>query len=242
MRCTCMATVKYNFDETFTIKNKITGNKFVNNITDKKIYLVKAGTGKKSLLADFCITDLVWNDSNKDIDNVKLNGTGGATDYAIGSNATALKNRIFKESFIGSGQVLPSSTDKKFQQFAVNDLLYEMILTIVYKIQDNSLPVGTENVTLTITSSDTASFTNGTVTVTATDESSTAVQGLKITGSIGETAVSGTTDSSGQVSTTLTSAGTFAISVESEATTAYKAASKTGSVTVTAITAEPGDG
>lgn len=117
-----------------------------------------------------------------------------------------------------------------------------MILTIVYKIQDNSLPVGTETVTLTITSSDTASFTNGTVTVTATDESSNAVQGLKITGSIGETAVSGTTDSSGQVSTTLTSAGTFAISVESEATTDYKAATKTGSVTVTAINTEQGDG
>ena len=71
--------------------------------------------------------------------------------------------------------------------------------------------------------------------ITATDEDGNAVQGLKLSGTIGETEITGTTDSSGQVSETLTSAGTFAISVETEATTNYKAATKTGSVTVTAI-------
>lgn len=238
-----LASVKYNFDDNFTVKNKLTGNSFVNDVEKNKIYLKQAVTGAKKVIADFCITDLVWDSSNKDITSIKLVNSDASTDYTLASNHAALKNRLFKECYPSpNGNPVISSPDKKFMYFGVNGLLYEFICMIVRKIQDDTLPVGLETVTLAITSSDTASFTNGTVTITATDESSTAVQGLDITGTIGEVEVEGTTDASGQVSVTLDAAGTYAVSVESAATTAYKAATKTGSVTVTAIEAEPGTG
>ena len=230
-----MTNIKYNFDGTMTLKNKITGNKFINNVSDKKIYYIKAQTGKKSLLADFCFTDLIWNDSSKDIDNITLDGVGGKTDYTIGSNSTALKNRIFKESNIGTGAILPSTTDKKFQHFAVNDLLYQMILVMVYRIQDETLPTDKEGVTLSISTEDSAGFTNGTVIVTAKDESSTEIEGLNISGLIGDDIeITGITDNNGKVETSVSTEGTFDISVESEETEVYKSATKTGSVTVTA--------
>lgn len=231
-----MTDVKYNIDEKFTVRNKLTGNSYVNDVSAKKIYVKAPLTGARKVVANFCITDMVWNDSSKDIDKITLNGSA-STEYTLNTNAAALKNRIIAEAYPSdnAGFIPGSSPDKKYMQFGVNSYLYEFILLVVKAIQDNTLPVGTETVTLAITSSDTASFTNGTVIVTATDESSTAIEGLTIKGKIGTTTVNGTTNSSGQVSTTLEAAGTYAIEVESVATTAYKAASKTGSVTVTAI-------
>lgn len=235
-----MTDVKYNIDDTFTVHNKLTGNTYINDVTAKKIYIKAPISGKRKVVAKFYISDLVWNDSSKDIDKITLGGSA-STEYTLNTNAAALKNRIIAEAYPSGGFVPGSSPDKKYQQFGVNEYLYEFIQLVVKAILDESLPVGTETVTLSISSSDTASFTNGTVTITAKDESNTAIQGLTIKGKIGTTNVNGTTDSSGQVSTTLTEAGTYAISVESTATTAYKAASKTGSVTVTAIE-QQGDG
>lgn len=229
-----MTTKRYNLDERFLLRNKISGEAFINDPDKKKIYKREKLTGKLAKIADFCFTDIVWNESNKDIDKITLDGSA-STEYTLSSNSGALKNRIFKESYTTGGQVIPSSPDKKYMHFAVNNALYEFILLIVRAIENGELIVGLTGVVLAITSSDTASFTNGTVVVTATDEDGNAVQGLKLSGTIGETEITGTTDSSGQVSETLTSAGTFAISVETEATNTYKAATKTGSVTVTAI-------
>lgn len=225
---------RYNFDDKFTLRNKVTGCSFVNDVVKKKIYCRAPYTGKISVLADFCITDLVWNDSNKDIDKITLTSGAGSTEYNLSSNHGALKNRIFKESFVTGGQ-LPSSPDKKFMHFAVNDKLYEFILLIVRTIQNDGLNPGLTDVSLTITSSDTETLTNGTVIITAKDEDNTVIEGLKITGTIGETEVDGTTNSSGQVTVTLEAAGTYDIEVNSASTTVYKSASKTGSVTVTTI-------
>lgn len=236
-----MTDVKYNIDEKFTVRNKLTGNSYVNDVSAKKIYVKAPLTGARKVVANFCITDMVWNDSSKDIDKITLNGSA-STEYTLNTNAAALKNRIIAEAYPSdnAGFIPGSSPDKKYMQFGVNSYLYEFILLVVKAIQDNTLPVGTETVTLAITSADTASFTNGTVTITAKDESNTAIQGLTIKGKVGTTTVNGTTDSSGQVSVTLEAAGTYAVEVESVATTAYKAATKTGSVTVTAIEAGGG--
>ena len=233
-----MTDVKYNIDDTFTVINKLTGNKYINDVTAKKIYIKAPITGAKKTVANFCISDMVWNDSSKDIDKITLNGSA-STEYTLNTNAGALKNRIVAEAYPSECGFMPgSSPDKKYMQFGVNGYLYEFIQLVVRAIVDDTLPVGTETVTLAITSSDTASFTNGTVTITAKDESNTAIQGLTIKGKVGTTNVNGTTDSSGQVSVTLEAAGTYAVSVESVATTAYKAATKTGSVTVTEITGQ----
>lgn len=227
-----MTDVKYNFDETFTVKNKLTGNSYVNDVDKKKIFFKQPLTGARKLVAEFCVTDLVWNDSNKDIDKITLNGSA-STEYTLSSNHAALKNRIFKEAYPSGIGFPASSPDKKFMHFGVNEALYEFISCVVRGIQAGTLPVGKETVTLAITATDTETLTNGTIVVTAKDESNTAVQGLKITGTAGEEEIDGTTDSSGQVSLTVEAAGTYAVSVASAATDAYKAATKTGSVTVT---------
>ena len=227
-------TTKYNFDDKFSVKNNLTGNVFINDITNQRIYV--KNNYKKQMLAEFCITDLTWNDSNKDIDKIVLDGSA-RTEYTLASNHAALKNRLFKECLVSPG-VSVDSPSKKFMHFSVNSLLYEFICVIVRKIQKDTLPKGLETVTLAITSSDTETLTNGTVIITATDEDSTAIQGLDITGTVGETEVTGKTNSSGQVSVTLEAAGKYDISVASAATSAYKAATKTGSVTATEIVTE----
>ena len=40
---------------------------FVNDISKKKIFRREPHSGIQKTIADFCITDLLWNDSNKDI-------------------------------------------------------------------------------------------------------------------------------------------------------------------------------
>lgn len=228
---------KFNFDDSFSIRNKLTGNIFVNDVDRQKIFLKLQA--KRMLIADFCITDMTWNTSNKDIDSITLNGTSGSTAYTLASNAAALKNRIFKEAVPnGKEQSMAGTLDKKFMNFAVNSYLYEFILLIVRAVQNDTLPVGLETVTLSISTADTESLKNAVVTITAKDEDNNAVQGLTISGKVGGTTVSGTSDSSGQVSVTLEATGTYAVEVASAATTAYKAASKTGSVEVTEIPAE----
>lgn len=225
---------KFNFDESFKIRNKLTGNTIENDVERKKIFLKKQAT--RMLIADFCITDITWNTSNKDIDSITLDGTSGSTAYTLASNATALKNRIFKEAVPnGKEQAMAGTLDKKFMNFAVNNYLYEFILLIVRNAQNDTLPVGKETVTLSISTSDTEALKDAVVTITAKDEDNTGVQGLTMSGKIGGTTVSGTTDSSGQVTVTLEAVGTYAIDVATAATTTYKAASKTGSVTVTEI-------
>ena len=239
-----MTTKKYNFDDKFSIKNKLTGNGFINDIAGKRIILKKPITGDKQVIANFCITDLVWNDSNKDIDKITFLSASGSNEYDLSSNATAVKNRIFKESYPNGGAILPSTLDKKFMTFGVNDLLYEFITLVVMKIQDGTLPVGLETVTLTVSATDTAELVNGCITITAKDESNTAIKGLNIAGTIGEDIeIEGTTDNNGQVSTQITSAGEYEVSAESEATTEYKGATVTGTITVTNVPNEDnGDG
>lgn len=236
-----MTDTRYNFDTKFSLRNKVTGVTYVNDVEGKKIYARAPHTGKATPVADFCITDLVWNGSNKDIDKITLL-SDSSTEYTLASNHAALKNRILKEAYVSPGAILPSSLDKKFQHFAICEALYEFILLIVRAINNDTLPAGLTAVTLTITSSDTETLTNGTVIITATDEDSTAIQGLTIKGKVGSTNVNGTTNSSGQVSVTLEAAGTYAVDVNSTATTKYKAATKTGSVTATAITQNEGTG
>lgn len=231
-----MTNKKYNFDDKFSIKNKLTGNGFINDVTNKKLILKKPVTGDKQVIAQFCITDLTWNDSNKDIDKITISSASGSNDYDLSSNATAVKNRIFKEAYPNGGQVLPSSLDKKFMTFGVNDLLYEFIQLVVMKIQDNTLPVGLETVTLSVSAADTAELVNGCITITAKDESNTAIKGLDIVGTIGdEIEIDGTTDDNGQVSTQVTTAGEYTVTAGSEATTEYKSATVTETVTVTDV-------
>ena len=230
----CMTDVKYNFDKTFSVRNKLTGNAFVNDVSKKKIYLKAPVTGAKKLIADFCVTDLVWNDSNKDIDKITLAGSA-TTEYTLSSNHAALKNRIFKEANPCGIGFPPASPDKKFMHFGVNMYLYEFIGLLVKGIQDETIDVGLEDVTLTITSSDTEDFTNGTLVITAKDESNTAIEGLEITGTAGEAEIEGTTNSNGQITHTFTEAGEFDVSVNSAETDAYHSATKTGKVTVTAV-------
>lgn len=236
-----MTDKRYNFDEKFSLRNKVTGITYVNDVEKKRIYSRQPQTGKTVMVADFCITDILWNGSNKDIDKITLL-SDSSTEYTLASNHAALKNRIFKEAYVSPGVVLPSSLDKKFQHFAICEALYEFILLIVRAINNDTLDAGLTAVTLTITSSDTETLTNGTIIVTATDEDSNAVSGLEITGTAGDVEIEGTTNSSGQVSTTLEAAGTYAISVSSAKTDTYKAASKTGSVTATEITQNEGTG
>lgn len=237
-----MTETRYNFDEKFSLRNKVTGVTFVNDISKKKIFRREPHSGIQKTIADFCITDLLWNDSNKDIDKISLKSGAGTNEYVLASNSAALKNRLFKEAYVTGGAVLPSSVDKKFMHFAVNNALYEFILLIVRAINNEGIPAGLTDVTLSISSSDTETLNNGTIIITAKDEDNTAIQGLEITGTAGDDIeIDGTTDSNGQVSVTLEAAGTYAVSVESEATSTYKAATKTGSVTATEIAAaEPG--
>ena len=231
-------STRYNLDERFLLRNKVTGGAFINDPAKKKIFTREKNTGKTVAIADFCFTDIVWNDSSKDIDSITLDGTSGSTEYVLQSNHAALKNRIFKECYPYGGIATVSNPDKKFMHFAVNGFLYEFIQLIVRAIQNDELPIGLEAVTLAITSADTEEFTNGSVIVTAKNESNNAIKDLAITGTIGDVEVDGTTDANGQVTTTLTEAGTYDIAVESEATDEYKAASKTAKVTVTAIEPE----
>ena len=237
-----MTDEKYNFDDTFSVRNKLTGNSFVNDVQGKKIVLKEPVTGKRKNIASFCVTDLVWDNSNKDISKIRLEGStaGSGVEYTLASNHAALKNRIFKECLpSGTPGFVPSSPDKKFMHFGVNSYLYEFISLLVYGIQNETLPLGKETVTLAITSADTAEFENGSIIVTATDESSTAIAGLDITGSIGDDIeIDGTTDSNGQVTTTVTTAGTYDVVAESEETTSYKKGTVTKSVTVTAVEAQ----
>lgn len=228
-----MTEKRYNFDSKFSIRNKISGLTFVNDVSKKKIYYRQAYTGKTVPVAEFCITDIVWNDSNKDIDKITLL-SGDRTEYTLASNHAALKNRLFKEAYVDPGFILPSSLDKKFQHFGICKGLYEFILLLVRAINNDALNPGLTGVTLTITSSDTETLTNGTIIVTATDEDENAIQGLDITGTVGEDIdVEDTTDSNGQITVTLEEVGTYPISVESAETETYKAATKTGTVTVT---------
>lgn len=233
-----MTTQRYNLDERVLIRNKYEGTAFINNPEKKAIYKRAKNTGKLSKVADFCITDILWNDSTKDIDNITLNGASGSQEYVLQSNSAALKNRIFREACVPGGQVLPGSVDKKFMHFAVNDMLYEFIVLVVNSILNDSLDAGLAGVTLAITTADTETLKDAVVTITAKDEDNNAVQGLDVTGSIGDEEVSDTTNANGQVSVTLEEAGTYAVSVESAKTTSYKAAAVIGSIDVTVIESE----
>lgn len=239
-----MADEKYNFDTTFSLRNKLTGNSFVNDVQGKKIVLKEPVTGKRKNIASFCVTDLVWDNSNKDITKIRLEGStaGSGVEYTLASNHAALKNRIFKECLPSSVPgFVPGSPDKKFMHFGVNSYLYEFITLIVYAVQNGTLPTGKETVSLAITAEDTQEFTNGTIIVTATDESSTAISGLEISGTVGDDIeISGTTDANGQVSTTVTEAGTYEVEAVSVETDEYKAGTTSETITVTEIVVEDG--
>ena len=223
------------------IQNKATGNKYIQDGTKNTIY--KKTQYDKVKLANFAITQIVWNDSSKDIDKVTLKEGNTTQEYNLSSNQTAFINRVIKDVKPGNNfTVLPSTLPKKYMNFAVNEYLYEFILLCIQRIQAGTLVNTLEEVTLSLSSADTEGFTNGSLIITAKDGDNTAISGLTITGSAGETEISGTTNSSGQVTVTLEAAGDYAVSVASAATSQYAAATKTGSVTVTAIVAEtPGD-
>lgn len=231
-----MAETRYNFDKSFSLTNRFTGHVFINDVEAKRVYC-RPSHARKLVLAEFCITDLVWNDSSKDLDKIRLESStsGSGVEYTITSNHGALMNRLYKEVRPSADDIaIPSSMDKKFMYFSTNKLLYEFILLIVKRIQEDRLPRGAGNVTLTQSSTDSTDYINGVFKILASDEDGNAIKGLKITGNIGEDEVEETTDNNGYITLNLTTPGKQDYSLSSEATDSYTAQTKTGSVTVTA--------
>lgn len=217
-----------------TLTNKATGNKYMQDASKTSIY--RKTQYDKVKIANFAITQIIWNDSSKDIDKVTFTEGTSNQEYNLSTNQTAFINRVIKDVKPSDNfTVLPSSLPKKYMNFAVNGYLYEFILLCIQRIQAGTIIRTPEKVTLSITSDDTEAFTNGLLIITAKDSENNAISGLSITGTAGETEISGTTDSNGQVTVTFESAGEYDVEVASAATTQYAAATKTGSVTVTAI-------
>ena len=226
---------KYNFDETFHLRNKATGETIVNDVKNKRLFIRGALVNTK--IADFAITDVTFNDSTKDIDNITLLDADGSNENALPTNNVALLNKIATLAYPNRALPVYANTLKKYMIFsAVNEKVYDFIVLLVRAMINEEVPTGRETITLAITTADTTDYTNGCVTVTATDEDSNPVQDLEIELSIGSLVEDTyTTNSSGVVQEAITTPGTYTITAVHEGTTSTKPAEDSVEKTVAII-------
>jgi len=133
---------------------------------------------------------------------------------------------------------------KQFNPAQVNNMgyMYGFIKTVLFDIYTDSTVLkkitlyNPADVTLTLETADTETLTNAALTLTAKDKENNAIKGLTISGTIGETSVTGTTSNDGTYTYTIEAAGTYAVSLATAATEDYKAETITDSVTVATIT------
>ena len=133
---------------------------------------------------------------------------------------------------------------KQFNPAQVNNMgyMYGFIKTVLFDIYTDSTVLkkitlyNPSDVTLTLETADTETLTNAALTLTAKDKENNAIKGLTVSGTIGETSVTGTTGNDGTYTYTIETAGTYAVSLATAATEDYNAETITDSVTVATIT------
>ena len=226
---------KYNFDETFHLRNKATGETIVNDVKNKRLFIRGALVNTK--IADFAITDVTFNDSTKDIDNITITDSTGSNEYTLPSNNVALLNKLSTLAYPRSALPVYANTLKKYMIFsAVNEKVYDFIVLLVRAMMNEEVPTGRETITLTITTADTSDYTDACITVTATDEDNNPVKDLEVQLTVGSViSDTYTTDSSGVIQEVITTPGEYTITAVHEATSDTKSAEASEDVTVTII-------
>ena len=127
-----------------TIPNKISGNIYINDTRNKKIYM--RTQYHKVVLSDFCITSIRWNDNSKDVESITLKGEDDEKEYNLANNTVSLYNRILKDCKPSTNNIVfPSNLPKRVMHFAINAYFYELVLLLVKQITNNQLEAVEEN-------------------------------------------------------------------------------------------------